>query len=199
MQPHLALALAYLRDPRRVGAIAPASPFLARAMARETRRQAPPVVVEVGGGTGAVTQALLAASPPGTRLLVFERDADFAAQLTARYPQAEIINRCASEVALLELDARCPVTVVSSLPLLSLPPAEARRCIGAMLALIQRQPRSRLLQYTYAAPHRPPFVPVPTGWHWRRVTSIWANLPPATVWALEPLQPLHPFASHELH
>jgi phosphatidylethanolamine/phosphatidyl-N-methylethanolamine N-methyltransferase len=196
MQPNFALALAYLRDPRRVGAIAPASPFLARAMARETRRQAPAVVVEVGGGTGAVTQALLAASQPGTRLLVFERDPAFAAQLRSRYPQAEVINRCASEVAQLELGAQCPVTVVSSLPLLSLPRAESHRCIDAMLSLIQRQPHSRLLQYTYAAPHRPPFRRVPAGWHWRRVTSIWVNLPPATVWALEPF---HPHVSHELH
>lgn len=196
MQPNFALALAYLRDPRRVGAIAPASPFLARAMAREARRQAPPVVVEVGGGTGAVTQALLTGAPPGARLLVFERDPVFASQLRSRYPDAEVLNRCASEVAQLELDPSCPVTVVSSLPLLSMPRAESHRCIDAMVALIQRQPRSRLLQYTYAAPHRPPFRRVPAGWHWRRVASIWANLPPATVWALEPID--SSFA-HELH
>ncbi len=196
MQAHFSLALAYLRDPRRVGAIAPASPFLARAMAREARRQAPPVVVEVGGGTGAVTQALLAGAPSGVRLLVFERDPDFAARLRQRYPQAEVVNRCASEVAQLDLGPRCPVTVVSSLPLLSMPRPESHRCIDAILTLIQRQPQSRLLQYTYAAPHRPPFRHVPPGWHWRRVTSVWANLPPATVWALEPL---HPFVSHELH
>lgn len=196
MQPNFSLALAYLRDPRRVGAIAPASPFLARAMALEARRLAPPVVVEVGGGTGAITQALLAGAPPGVRLLVFERDPGFAKQLRSRYPQAEVINRCASEVARLELDPHCPVTVVSSLPLLSMPRLESNRCIEAMLSLVQRQPRSRLLQYTYAAPHRPPFRRVPVGWHWRRVSSIWVNLPPATVWALEPF---HPSVSHELH
>ena len=196
MQPNLALALAYLRDPRRVGAIAPASRALADAMAREARRSCAPVLVEVGGGTGAITRALVDAALPEGRLMVFERDPVFARQLQARYPQAEVLNRCASEVDALGLDPRCPVTVVSSLPLLSLPRAESRRCIDAMLALIQRQPRSRLLQYTYAAPHRPPFRRVPAGWRWRRVTSVWVNLPPATVWALEPID--SSFA-HELH
>ena len=75
------------------------------------------------------------------------------------YPLAEVLNRCASNVDSLTIEALSPVTLVSSLPLLSMPRDEARQCVDAMLALIARQPGSRLIQYTYAAPHLRPRWP----------------------------------------
>jgi phosphatidylethanolamine/phosphatidyl-N-methylethanolamine N-methyltransferase len=161
MRHGLAFALGCLRDPRRMGAIAPASRALARAIVSEVRRTEPGVLIEVGAGTGAITRELTA------------------------FPLAEVLNRCASNVDSLTIEALSPVTLVSSLPLLSMPRDEARQCVDAMLALIARQPGSRLIQYTYAAPHLRPFNGIPPGWRWRRAASVWANLPPATVWALE--------------
>lgn len=199
MQAHLSFALAYLRDPRRMGAIAPASRGLAHAMALEAQRHPALTWVEVGAGTGSVTQALSTRLPARGRLLLVERDATFAQRLQARYPQATVLNRCASELDGLVLPPQEAVTVVSSLPLLSLPRREARACIQALLRLLRRQPGSCLLQYTYA-PHQPPFRAVPPGWCWRRVGTVWANLPPATVWALEALPgPMPSFVSLELH
>ena len=48
----LAFALAWVRDPRRVGAIAPASRALAQAIAREVARVGPELLLEIGAGTG---------------------------------------------------------------------------------------------------------------------------------------------------
>ena len=94
----------------------------------------------------------------------------------------------------LDIAARSPVTVVSSLPLLSMTRDEAHACVDAMVALIESRPGSRLIQYTYASPHLRPFKDIPVGWRWRRATTIWANLPPATVWTLE--QASHPSHTH---
>ena len=50
----LAFALGWVRNPRRVGAIAPASRALAQAVCDEALRGAPRVLIEVGAGTGAM-------------------------------------------------------------------------------------------------------------------------------------------------
>lgn len=185
MRHGFAFALGYLRNPRRVGAIAPASKALAQAILDEVLRYPPRVLVEVGAGTGAITRVLAPALVALDRCLLYERDPDFAHLLRTAYPQLEVLADCASSVDSLALEAGSAVTVVSSLPLLSMPRHEARKCIDALLRLIMRQPGSRLIQYTYASPHLRPFKGIPVGWHWRRAASVWANLPPATVWTLE--------------
>ncbi len=185
MRHGLAFALGCLRDPRRMGAIAPASRALARAITDEVRRSQPSVLIEVGAGTGAITRALANSGFAPERFVVIERDANFARLLRLRFPALEVLNHCASRVHTLPMEAQAPVTLVSSLPLLSMPRDEARLCTDAMFALIDRQPGSRLIQYTYAASHVPPFNHIPPGWQWRRAASVWANLPPAIVWALE--------------
>ncbi|MBQ0919003.1 MAG: hypothetical protein Q7U09_11165 [Hydrogenophaga sp.] len=185
MDHGLAFALGCLRNPRRVGAIAPASRALAQAVCDEALRGAPGVLIEVGAGTGAITRRLATAARALDRFVVYELDPDFAGLLRIAFPEVEVLNHCASRVDRLVIGADTPVTLVSSLPLLSMPAHEARLCIDAMLALVSRQPHSRLVQYTYASPHLRPFDGIPPGWHWRRAASVWANLPPATVWTLE--------------
>jgi phosphatidylethanolamine/phosphatidyl-N-methylethanolamine N-methyltransferase len=187
MRHGLVFALGCLRDPRRMGAIAPASRALARAIGLEVRRSRLGVLIELGAGTGAITRELAQSVPPRGRFVVIERDPDFARLLRTAFPLAEVLNHCASRLYALAIEELLPVTLVSSLPLLSMPRAEARECVDSMLALMARQPGSRLIQYTYAAPHLRPFNHIPPGWHWRRSASVWANLPPATVWALERL------------
>lgn len=185
-QGGLAFALAWVRDPRRVGAIAPASRALARAVADEVARIGPELLVEVGAGTGAITQALERVGPPPQRFVVIERDPALVRHLHHRFPRAEVLQACASRLDQLPLPPVASMVLVSSLPLMSLPRDEARRCVDAMLALLERTPNARLLQYTYAARPLKPFDHLPPGWRWRPVTTVWANLPPATVWSLEP-------------
>ena len=57
------------------------------------------------------------------------------------------------------------------------------------------RPLGRFCRGFPASPHLRPFKDIPVGWRWRRAASIWANLPPATVWTLE--QASHP--SHLSH
>jgi len=185
MRQRLAFALGYLRNPRHVGAIAPASRALAQAILDEVLRGDARVLIEVGAGTGAITRALMPALEHIERFVVIERDPGFARLLSTTFPGLEVLNRCASSVDQLPLPESHPVTVVSSLPLLSMPKAEVQKCVAAILLLMAHRPGSRLIQYTYAAPHQRPFANIPYGWRWRRVASVWANLPPATIWSLE--------------
>ncbi len=197
MRHGLAFALGYLRHPRRVGAIAPASKALAQAILHEVIRSDPGTLIEVGGGTGAITRALLPALGRVERFMVIERDAGFAQLLRKSFPGLEVLTHCATRLDTLNVDKDSAVTVVSSLPLMSMTKEEAHACIDAMVALIEGRPGSRLIQYTYASPHLRPFKDIPVGWRWRRATTIWANLPPATVWTLEQAShPSHPSHTH---
>ncbi len=191
----LAFALAWVRNPRRVGAIAPASRALAQAIAAEVSRVGPELLVEVGAGTGAITQALAGLGPPPDRFFVIERDPGLVRHLHHRFARAEVLHACATQLHALALPPSDSLMLVSSLPLMSMPRDEARRCVQSMLALMERVPNARLLQYTYAARHVRPFDQLPPGWRWRRISTVWANLPPATVWSLEPAA--HP--THGIH
>ncbi len=191
MKHAVAFALGYLRDPRRVGAIAPASRGLATAVAEEACLRRTPLIIEAGAGTGAITARLLHASAPGTRIVVYERDAHYARLLRARYGALEIHNQCVSMARRLPLDPGTPLTIVSSLPLLSMPQPERQACVDTFLELLGRHRDSQLLQYTYAHPWQRPFRVQGGGLRWRRAASIWKNLPPAHVWSLSRLTPLH--------
>src|SRR5258708_39786197 len=62
----------WLKAPQRIGAVAPSSRFLARAMATQVDLRRTEPVIELGGGTGSVAKALLAAGLPIDRLVVVE-------------------------------------------------------------------------------------------------------------------------------
>src|SRR3546814_15324038 len=59
---------------------------------------APGAVIELGGGTGNVTAALLEAGVPPQDIAVVERDPVFARVIAARFPQVRVLQGDASEL-----------------------------------------------------------------------------------------------------
>src|SRR3954466_5094278 len=80
----------WLANPLKVGALLPSSPFLARLVARHVKFGPDDAVVEVGAGTGAVTEALIQAGIPPDRLFVIEIDADMCTYLRRQMPQVQV-------------------------------------------------------------------------------------------------------------
>ena len=165
-----------------MGAIAPSAPALARAMARVARadRDAKRPMVELGPGTGSVTRALLAAGIPEERLVLVERDRYFHAWLEGQFPRATVLHSDARQLdEILSGDRTGSVsTVVSSLPLNSLPKRERNEIVRATLRVLSDD--GCLVQYSYGVPS-----PLPCeafGLTGERVAFAAANLPPATVW-----------------
>lgn len=66
-----------IQSPKTIGAIAPSSSRLANMMAQRAVADRPAVIVEVGAGDGAITQALLRARHPETTLLICEQNPVF--------------------------------------------------------------------------------------------------------------------------
>lgn len=181
------LWVAWLRAPRRVGAVAPSGVRLASAMAREVPA-GPGIVLELGGGTGSITAGLLFSGIPPAQLVVVERDVLLARRLRARFPACTVLcgDACRLSELLVQHGIIAPVkAVVSSLPLLSMDPASRARVLrGVRKVLRQGGP---LVQYTYG-----PGCPLPARALRRgnvlaqRTALIWRNLPPASVWRFDP-------------
>lgn len=176
----------WLRRPFSTGAVVPSGRLLTEAMARTTRAAIdgrPGHVVELGAGTGEVTKALLAAGVAADRLVLVERDAEFATFLRRHFTGPRIVEGDAQHLTrLLGEQGIAPIAaVVSSLPLLSLP---AEVVNGIVTGIFEALPRgAALVQFTYG-----PTPPVPRSLRERlrlegaHGPRIWRNVPPAVVW-----------------
>ena len=111
-----------LARPRSVGAIAPSSPALARAIAAQIDPILPGKVLELGPGTGVVTQAIVAMGVQPERLVMIEYDPHFANLLADRFIRARVIQGDAYDLErTLGTMAEPFAAVVSGLPLLNQP------------------------------------------------------------------------------
>ncbi|TCK84048.1 phospholipid N-methyltransferase [Paraburkholderia sp. BL9I2N2] len=169
----------WLRDPMSVGAIAPSSRYLAAAMAEGA--EAFDAIVEVGGGTGAITQAL-ANRNPEARLVVFELSEQLADGLHARFPRAQVVAGAFHENVSVLHDLPPKTVVVSGLPFRSLPARIVRPTVEALADVLRADQARRLVQFSYRL--RAPFA-APADFVWRRVCTVWRNAPPANVWELQ--------------
>ncbi|HVT53916.1 MAG TPA: ribose ABC transporter permease [Dongiaceae bacterium] len=174
----------WLKNPMKIGTVAPSSPELASAMARQIPpgvAQGDGYVVELGGGTGPVTRAILEAGVPPDRLIVIERDPVLHKHLSERYPNVRVLLGDAVHLQqLLRREGVAPVrAVVSSLPLLVMKKAIQHR-IGAQIFAVL-EPDAPLIQFTYGL-----FSPLKNR---RRLgvsggvkDRVLQNIPPASVW-----------------
>jgi phospholipid N-methyltransferase len=177
---------AFLRDPVAIGAVAPSGPQLAALEVEAAEILPHHVVVELGAGTGPMTQALVDRHPQ-LDFLSLEPDPALVATLRARFPQVRVHDRLAQDLPeLLQGWGRGPVDrVVSSLPWAIWSPALQREVLDAVVGVMH--PEGRMVSFTYwhtallPAAHRfrqllgSRFAKV----HASRVA--WANLPPAYV------------------
>ncbi len=173
----------WARNPFLIGAVAPSGPVLAKAMAScvDPEREGP--VIELGPGTGPVTEALLA-RVPRERLLLVEYEAKFCNLLAERYPGVKVLQGDAYDLKkTLEGHLSGPVAaVVSSLPLLVRPEGDRVRLLAQAFELMG--PQGVMIQFTYGAVSPIPLdAPELEGAFVSKGSApILLNLPPARVW-----------------
>lgn len=183
----------WLRNPRQTAAVAPSSAELAAAMLGELPANARRVI-ELGGGTGAITRALVEAGFGGDALLVLELNEELHAHLRRRFPEEVLVlgdavelPRLASECGF--LDAGPADAVISGLGLLAMDRALVARILRGAFACLR--PDGRFIQFTYG-----PVSPVSDavlealGLRMRRGEFVLRNVPPATVYVYERAHPV---------
>jgi phosphatidylethanolamine/phosphatidyl-N-methylethanolamine N-methyltransferase len=170
----------WIEKPLHMGAVMPSGRVLARTMAQYVDIESSGPVVELGPGTGAITNALIEHGVDQKRLVLVEYNPSFCALLRDRYPQAKVVQGDAYTLRdslwnVLNVPASA---VVSGLPLVTKPMLTRLKLIrDAFLALA---PGAPFVQFTYSvAPPIPKSLP---GVSTEASERIWMNLPPARVW-----------------
>ena len=167
-------------NPLKTGAVAPSSPALAKKMASYIDISASGPVVELGPGTGVVTQAVIKRGIEPCRILAVEYSSEFVDILRDRFSGANVMQGDAYDFETIrQAHIHEPLAaVVSSLPLFTKPKDMRHRLIDMCLDAIA--PGQPFIQFSYALV---PPVPEEEG-NFTLETSSWVlgNLPPARVW-----------------
>src|SRR3954462_14062924 len=113
----------WLEKPLSTGAVTPSSKLLARTMAAYVDPQTDGPVVELGPGTGPVTEALVAQGVDPARLVLVEFNPTFCRLLRSRYPKATVVQGDAYSLKrlLAGLLQQPAAAVLSGLPLFNKP------------------------------------------------------------------------------
>jgi phospholipid N-methyltransferase len=123
MNENLQFLQAFLKNPLKVGAIAPSSPELAAEMLEGIEPNDENIVLELGVGTGAITKYLTEVIPDRNSYLGIELDGDLVRTLNRRFPELNIVCGNASDAY--SIHARSGLGkvrfVVCCLPFVSLP------------------------------------------------------------------------------
>ena len=171
----------WLANPQRTGSVAPSSRQLAAAMAHWLQSDSESFVLELGPGTGAVTEMLLTRGLREDRLVAIEHNPKMARLLREKFPRAQIITGDAWQMDVLLRERRHPIesvgAVTSSLPLLNFPLAEAEALAEKIRGILE--PHGNWVQYSYRIHKLRPRGS--SSFRLRASKIVWFNLPPARV------------------
>lgn len=178
----------FLRSPTSVGAVWPSSRELADLIVRSADVPAAKHVLELGPGNGAVTGSILASLQPGAKFLAIEKSPSLASKTAQRYPNARILEGCATRLSghLREENFPAPDAVVSGLPWASFPESLQKSILTEVASSLHDE--STFTSFAYFGPHW-----LPAGRRFRRTLEgffssiektrvVLNNVPPAFVY-----------------
>lgn len=178
----------WFENPKATGAVSPSGRALSRTMARFVDPGIPGPVVELGPGTGPVTDALIRRGISPNRLVLVEFDPAFCKLLARRYPGCTVVQGDAYALGgtLRGVLGEPAAAIVSSLPLLNRPEWERLRLLAQAFDLLH--PNGPFVQFTYGLTSPVPKhgAPWTTRFDAKVSAPVWLNLPPARVWIYRP-------------
>ncbi|WP_084136165.1 class I SAM-dependent methyltransferase [Pollutimonas bauzanensis] len=179
--------------PGAIGAICPSSRYLARQMARQLPESSDGLIIELGGGTGVITRALLDHGVAPERLKVIEFSSPFVQRLRQRFPQVDIIHGNAADLGdLIPRNIKIRA-IVSSLPLCSLPEPITQAILRQWQTLLHDGGVAIQFTYNLRLPKWRSYVQA----HQTNSKVVWANLPPANITTFSYKSAKLPHPAHE--
>ena len=173
----------FIRHPNQVGAIVPSGHSLCKHIAKtalQGLQQPDGYILELGPGTGVVTQALINGGAHADKIICVENNPKFIISLQKQFSHSTIIADGAENIRsiLTHKNIEQVPVIISSLPLLSLPSTLRLQVIQAITQCLV--PGGTLVQFTYGLPS--PY----RGFHQLlqpvHKKLIICNMPPAFVW-----------------
>ena len=123
MNENIEFLQAFLKNPGKVGAIAPSSPELAQRMLEDIRPTAENIILELGVGTGAITKFIADRVPDEKSYLGVELDKDLVKHLKRNFHDLKIVRGNAVEAAALHRKSGLGKVgfIICCLPFVSIP------------------------------------------------------------------------------
>jgi phosphatidylethanolamine/phosphatidyl-N-methylethanolamine N-methyltransferase len=175
----------WVKNPRKVGSILPSSRSLADLMAKivAVSHGKDAIIVELGAGTGVLTDGLIKSGIDPTKLCIVELDVKLCEMLHKKYPHSLVLQGDAKQLdQLLPKDKLGKVdAIISGLPVLNFSMKAKRNIIEASFKVLK--PGGDFYQFTYGP--RSPWPAEKLGLSAVRAGSTIRNLPPAAVWRYE--------------
>ncbi|WP_017727813.1 class I SAM-dependent methyltransferase [Halalkalibacterium ligniniphilum] len=170
----------FLDSPKSVGSIIPSSKYLVQCMLNQADLKKDSKVVELGGGTGVLTGAIVAAAQFHKPLLVFEQNDDLRQSLSkysgdiTLFDDAFELGTCLSHMAN-QIDC-----VFSGLPLLNFKKGERVDLLDQIYFILKPGGKFIAFQYTpFLLPYMNDFFESTT------IKVVPLNIPPAFVFVCE--------------
>jgi phospholipid N-methyltransferase len=151
MNENLQFLQAFLKNPLKVGAIAPSSPELAAAMLKGIEPNDDNIVLELGVGTGAITRFLRDVIPSRESYLGIELDGDLVRTLNKNYPDLNIIQGNAADAYSVhqKLGLGKVRYLICCLPFVSLPKEVTEAVLVEISRFMDEGCELRLFQYAH--------------------------------------------------
>lgn len=181
----------FLRNWKSVGSVVPSSRFLAHRMIEAANVPRARRVLELGPGTGAITEVIHDCLPHGAHFLGLDLNTVFVEKLRQRFPGYDFVEAAAQEY---DFDSHLPEgegfdAIVSGLPWTSLPEPVQASILEHVLPRLA--PGGSFVTFAYWGFHW-----LPGGRHFRdllqrqkgsfRITPVvWRNTPPAFVYVVQ--------------
>src|SRR5437899_2581565 len=169
----------WLQKPLRIAAANPSGARLADAVARCIDLARPGPILELGAGTGSLTQGLVRAGCAPERIIALEREPPLVAVLRREFPAMTVIEGDATRIGCYLAGVERLAAVVSSLPIkwfsLEAQYAVVRPCLDRLGS------GGRFLQLTNA--FSSPLAVGHLGIAGREIDRVWLNLFPTKIWS----------------
>ena len=151
MNENLQFLQAFIKNPLKVGAIAPSSPELAAEMLHGICPDDHNIVLELGVGTGAITKFLRSAIPSRDSYLGIELDQGLVNTLNKKYPDMNIIQASAAECYSIHKDLGLGKVryLVCCLPFVSLPKEVSDNVLAEIAKFMDEGCELRIFQYAH--------------------------------------------------
>eukprot|EP00826_Nyctotherus_ovalis_P034277 TRINITY_DN2830_c0_g2_i1.p1 TRINITY_DN2830_c0_g2~~TRINITY_DN2830_c0_g2_i1.p1 ORF type:complete len:235 (-),score=41.68 TRINITY_DN2830_c0_g2_i1:144-764(-) len=173
----------WLHSPNQMGTLFPSSSTTSKKIAQLIKDPQNAVVLELGAGTGQVTDEIVALGVPEECFATVEYDARLCKELMLKYPKGlNLLNIDAADM-LEELPARFigkTDYVISTLPLIPLKKDKAQKIVDSIFQVLK--PGGVYIQVTLS-PFRPKYME-DLGLRTTKLFVSWVNLPPMHVWRI---------------
>jgi phosphatidylethanolamine/phosphatidyl-N-methylethanolamine N-methyltransferase len=151
MNENIEFLQAFLKNPLKVGSIAPSSPELAQKMIRGICPTEENIVLELGVGTGAITKFLQAVVPNRESYLGVELDRTLVKSLKINYPQMRFVCGNACDTFALHQKSKLGKVgfIISCLPFVSIPNETGEEILREIDKFMERGCVFRTFQYAH--------------------------------------------------